>query len=114
MVLPSPATPYMAIKTQYELNRPAIAKDALLRARPTIRTRRAPIRSTKKTDRRLHDAGDHIEHCERQRKLGVADIEIGAHKSQQRRKHQQIVMAHHVRGADAGNQPRLGRRHRAY
>jgi len=66
-----------------------------------------------KSDRRLQHAGHDIEDRQRQCKLGIAHVEIGAHESQQRRQYQHVVMAHHVRGADAGNQPRFSRRYRA-
>ena len=61
------------------------------------------------SDRRLQHAGDDVEDGQRQRKLGVADVEVGAHEGEQRRQQQHIIMAHHMRGADGGDQPRLGR-----
>jgi hypothetical protein len=65
------------------------------------------------SDRRLQQAGHDVEKGYRQRQLGIADAKIAAHESEQRRQHEHVIMAHHMRGADAGNQPRLGRAQRA-
>ena len=60
-----------------------------------------------KADRRLQQPGNDVEYGERQRQLDIADVEVVAHEGEQRRQHEHVIMAHHVRRADRGDQPRL-------
>jgi hypothetical protein len=67
----------------------------------------------RKTERRLHERGDDVEHAEREAEFDKADTELRGQQRQQRRQRHDVQVAHEVRTRHLAQQAEAGKVHEA-